>query len=205
MTMKLHYSPASPYVRKVLVCAEECGVRSRIELVTTAVAPHAPNTDYGRIAPLMKLPVLERDDGSVLFDSVVICEYLDEISKGPRMFPPNGEARWRALRLHALGDGILDAALLARFETALRPAELRWDAWLQGQMAKVEMSLDYLERSIGDLEGEPDIGRVAVGCALGYLDFRFSSMPWRDKRPRLAAWFKTIGKRPSFEQTLPHA
>ena len=202
--MKLYYSSASPYVRKVLVCAHECGLSDQIELVPTKVVPSEPNRDYARVAPLMKVPSLERDDGSVLFDSAVICEYLDSKSKGPRLFPAPGDARWQALRLHALADGILDAAVLCRYENVVRPAELRWKAWIDGQLLKVDQALDFLEHNAGELEGL-HIGAVGVGCALGYLDFRYADRNWRGGRPKLAAWWETASRRPSFEKTVPHA
>ena len=202
--MKLYYSSASPYVRKVLVCAHECGLSNQIELVPTKVVPSEPNRDYARVAPLMKVPSLERDDGSVLFDSAVICEYLDSRSKGPRLFPAPGDARWRALRLHALADGILDAAVLCRYENVVRPAELRWKAWIDGQLLKVDQALDFLEHNAGELEGL-HIGAVGVGCALGYLDFRYADRNWRGGRPKLAAWWESASRRPSFEKTVPRA
>lgn len=202
--MKLYYSPASPFVRKVLVCAHEAGLADRIDLVPTKVVPSEPNRDYARVTPLMKLPSLERDDGFVLFDSVVICEYLDSLSKGVRLFPPEGDSRWQALRQHALADGLLDAAVLCRYETAVRPAELQWRAWIDGQLAKVDQSLDFLERGADELHGIT-IGTIAVGCALGYLDFRYADRRWRERHPRLAAWFETLSRRPSFEKTVPHA
>ncbi len=202
--MKLYYSAASPFVRKVLVCAHECGVADRIELAPTKVLPSEPNREYARVTPLMKLPALECDDGLTLFDSIVICEYLDSLSRGARLFPPEGDARWRALRLHALADGILDAAVLSRYENNVRPAELRWKTWTDGQLLKVDQALDFLERNVRDLEGIT-IGTVSVGCALGYLDFRYADRKWREGRPRLAAWFEGIAKRPSFEKTVPHA
>ncbi|HSN19120.1 MAG TPA: glutathione S-transferase [Usitatibacter sp.] len=200
--MKLYYSATSPFVRKVLVCAHERGLAGGLELVTTKVVPSEPNRDYARVTPLMKVPALVRDDGMVLFDSVVICEYLDSMSKGPRLFPAEGDARWRALRLHAAADGILEAAVLARYENFVRPAELRWKAWTDGQLLKVDQALDFLEQNHPDLEGVT-IGTIAVGCALGYLDFRYADRDWRKGRPKLAAWFETISKRPSFEKTVP--
>lgn len=201
--MKLHYSSASPYVRKVNVCAEELGLASRIEIVPTKVLPSEPNRDYGKVAPLMKVPSLELDNGDVLFDSIVICEYLDSLG-GSKLFPAAGEARWKALRLHALADGILDASILARYENFLRPAELRWSAWTDGQLAKVDQGLDFLERSAGELQGV-NIGTISVGCALGYLDFRYADRNWRGAHPRLAAWFEEISKRDSFKKTVPKA
>jgi glutathione S-transferase len=202
--MKLYYSPASPFVRKVLVCAYEHGLDGRIEQVPTKVLPTEPNRDYAKVTPLMKLPSLETDDGTVLFDSVVICEYLDSLSKGARFFPKEGAARWRALRLHALADGILEAAVLTRYETAVRPAELRWDTWIQGQLLKVDQALDVLEKDAAQLDGL-DIGTIATACALGYLDFRYAERKWRDKRPQLARWHESIARRPSFEKTVPKA
>jgi glutathione S-transferase len=190
-------------VRKVNVCAEELGLASRIENVPTKVLPSEPNRDYGKVAPLMKVPSLELDDGSVLYDSVVICEYLDHLAGG-KLFPAAGPARWNALRLHSLANGILDAAILARYEGFLRPAELRWDAWTQGQLTKVDQGLDALEKSAGDLRGI-DIGTIAVGCALGYLDFRFADRGWRGTHPKLTAWFDEVSKRESFRKTVPKA
>ena len=201
--MKLHWSSASPYVRKVNVCAEELGLASRIENVPTKVLPSEPNRDYGKVAPLMKVPSLELDDGTVLYDSIVICEYLDSIA-GNKLFPAAGPARWKALRLHALANGILDAAVLARYEGFLRPEPLRWDAWSQGQLSKVDQGLEFLERNVADLKGI-DIGTIAVGCALGYIDFRFADRGWRQKHPKLAAWFDEMSKRDSFRKTVPKA
>ena len=202
--MKLAYSSASPYVRKVNICAEELGLASRIENVPTKVLPSEPNRDYARSAPLMKVPSLTLDDGTVLFDSVVICEYLDSLAGGNKLFPPPGNARWKALRTHALANGILDAAILTRYETFLRPEAMRWDAWTQGQLLKVDQGLEELERAAGELKGL-DIGSITVGCTLGYLDFRFGDRNWRGKHPRLAAWFEEISKRDSFKKTVPKA
>jgi len=200
--MKLYYSATSPFVRKALVCAHECGLASGLELVATKVVPTEPNREYGQVAPLIKVPALVRDDGMVLFDSIVICEYLDSKSKGARLFPPEGDARWKALRLHAAADGILEAAVLARYENFVRPEPLRWKAWTDGQLLKVDQALDFLEKNRADLEGIT-IGTVAVGCALGYLDFRYADRDWRGKHPKLGAWFAEIAKRPSFQATMP--
>jgi glutathione S-transferase len=199
--MKLYYSATSPYVRKVMVCAHELGLAGRLELLPTKVVPSEPNRDYARVAPLIKVPALERDDGSPLFDSIVICEYLDALG-GDKLFPAKGEPRWRALRLNALADGMLDAAVLNRYENFVRPDGLRWSAWSEGQMTKVDQALAFLEKNVGDLEGVT-IGTIAVGCALGYLDFRYADRRWPDKHPKLAAWWQKASKRPSFEKTLP--
>ncbi|HZZ93958.1 MAG TPA: glutathione S-transferase [Usitatibacter sp.] len=200
--MKLHYSAASPFVRKVLVCAHELGLAGQIELVTTKVVPSEPNRDYARVAPLMKVPALQTDDGLALFDSVVICEYLDDRAGGGKLFPARGEARWRALRLHAAANGILDAAVLNRYETFLRPEALRWKAWSEGQLLKVDQSLDFLEQNAGEL-AHVDIGSIGAGCALGYLDFRYADRDWRAAHPQLASWWEKAAKRPAFEKTVP--
>jgi glutathione S-transferase len=200
--MKLYFAAASPYVRKVSITAIECGLADRITRVTTAVAPHTPNLDLEPRNPLVKVPALELDDGRVLYDSLVICEYLNALGKGS-LFPAEGDARWDALRRHALADGILDAALLARYENVLRPEALRWPEWYEGQMRKVANALDAAERDAATLPGTFDIGQVTLACALGYLDFRYPTLPWRDGRPALAAWFLAAAKRPSVAQTMP--
>ena len=200
--MKLHFAPASPYVRKVMITAIEGGLRDRIETAVTIVAPHAPEHAYAASNPLLKVPALVRDDGSTLYDSLVICEYLDTLAGG-RLFPREGEPRWQALRRQALADGIMDAALLVRYETVARPEALRWPEWIAGQYAKVDHGLDAAESEVSTLPPGLDIGQVALACALGYLDFRFAARPWRDTRPQLAAWFAAISARPSLAQTMP--
>ena len=199
--MKLRYSPTSPYVRKVTVLAIESGLDGRIERVPTDTAD--PTDDLPRVNPLGKVPALITDNGKALYDSPVICEYLDSLHGGAKVFPPSGEARWLALRLQAEGDGILDAALLAMIETKRRPQELRWDGWVQRQMDKIARSLDSLEKEAAVLEGPLTIGNITVGCALGYLDLRFADLGWRKTRPTLAAWFEKISQRPSFQATVP--
>jgi len=198
--MKLYYSATSPYVRKVVVCAHELGLADRIELLPTKVVPTEPNRDYANVAPLIKVPALERDDGTALFDSIVICEYLDSLA-GDKLFP-KGEARWKALRLNALADGILDAAVLTRYENFVRPENLRWKVWSEGQLLKVDQALDFLEKNAGDLDGL-SVGSIAVGCALGYLDFRYADRGWPQKHPKLAAWWEKMSARPSFDKTVP--
>ena len=199
--MKLRYSPASPYVRKVMIVAIEGGIADRIEKIPTAVAPVKPNDELKAENPLVKVPSLTIDSGEVLFDSPVICEYLDSLHNASKMFPAHGPARWTALRRQAVGDGILDAAILNRYELTLRPKELQWDQWSDGQMRKVRGALDALEGE--KLDGPFDIGTLTVACALGYLDFRYADEGWRKTRPRLAAWYAEIARRPSVQQTVP--
>src|SRR5207237_10697175 len=133
--MKLRHAAASPFVRKVMVVAHEHGLLDRIELVPTAVSPVQANDSLAADNPLMKVPSLTTDDGQVLFDSPVICEYLDGLASGRKFFPPSGPARWTALRQQALGDGVLDALVLCRYETT-RPDDKRWNGWTDGQMKK---------------------------------------------------------------------
>lgn len=199
--MKLYHSPASPFVRKVRALAIETGIADRIELAATAVTPTSPDADVCADNPLGKLPTLVTDDGVGLYDSRVICEYLDGQHGGTPMFPADGDARWTALRRQALADGILDAAVNTRYETFLRPEGHRWPEWVEGQMGKVRRGLDVLEAE--GLDGTVDIGTIAVGCALGYLDFRFPDEGWRDTRPNLAAWYGTFAERPSMSGTVP--
>jgi glutathione S-transferase len=202
--MKLRYSPASPYVRKCLVLAHEAGLAGRIETVPTVTAD--PASGLAKDNPLGKIPALTVKDGHVIFDSPVICEFLDGLHRGPKLFPARGKARWTALRRQALADGILDASLLRRYES-MRPAEERSATWDEKQKSVVTRALDALEREVKDL-GKPaarrtTIGHIAIGCALGYLDFRFAADNWRNGRPNLARWYEGYAKRPSMAATVP--
>jgi len=199
--MKLFYAPPSPYVRKCLVVAHELGLRERIELVPAAA--HPVNRDQGVVAhnPLGKIPTLIGDDGTVLYDSRVICEYLNREADG-NLFP-GGAAHWNAMVEQALADGILDAAVLARYENALRPEALRWTDWTSGQLEKVSSGLAEIERRVTIFDDRVDIGTIAVGCALGYLDFRFASLGWRGQCPNASRWFERFGARASMVATRP--
>jgi glutathione S-transferase len=199
--MQLFFAGASPFVRKVMVVAHEAGLVSQIETLATALSPVAPNETLRAKNPIGKVPALITDDGAVLYDSRVICEYLDSLHHGRKLFPPGGEARWDALRRQALGDGILDAAVITRYETVLRPPEKQWTEWREGQFFKIRTALDSLEA--GPPETEFDIGAITIACALGYLDFRYPAEEWRRTRPGLAAWFAEISARPSLQATKP--
>jgi glutathione S-transferase len=197
--VKLFYSPTSPYVRKVMAAAIHRGLAGRIEKVTTN--PHQSPPELLAANPLSKVPCLVTDDGFALFDSPVICEYLDSLGEAPPLFPaPNSAHRWHALRMQALADGILDAAVLRRMEKG-RPREAARDAVMERQRQAIERGLAFLER---DLPGKVlDIGGVAVACALGYLDFRFADEPWRASCPKLAAWYAEVSALPAFAETAP--
>jgi glutathione S-transferase len=199
--MKLRHNSASPFVRKVMVCAHELGLADKIELLNTAVSPVEANATLAGENPLMKIPALVTDDGEVLFDSPVICEYLDSLAGGGKLFPA-GKARWTALRQQALGDGILDALILCRYEIAARPEEKRFAGWTDGQLKKAHQGLAVLEQE--DLSGRT-IGTITAGCTLGYLDFRFPNDGWRTRHPGLAEWYKAVEALPSMQATRPPA
>lgn len=202
MHMQLIYAAASPFARKVRVLAAETGLLDRIELLDTAVLPTTLNERVNALNPLGKIPVLLTDDDQVLYDSRVICEYLDTLHAGAKLLP-SGAARWQVLRLAALADGLMDAALLARYERGVRPAELQWAAWLDGQLGKVQRSLAELERQVERLQGPLDQAQIGVACALGYLDFRFADLDWRAAHPGLAAFQQTFAQRASMLASAP--
>jgi glutathione S-transferase len=196
--MRLRFSPTSPYVRKVVVSAIEIGLDKHIERVPTD--SNDPKSGLGAENPLGKVPSLTLDDGSVLYDSPVICEYLDSLHAGPKLFPASGPARWTALRRQALGDGISDAALLSRME-ALRPPAEQSASFIVQQKGKIASSLDAIESEADRFGENVDIGAIAIGCALGYLDLRFAADAWRNGRPTLAGWFERFAERPSMQAT----
>ncbi|HEX2112967.1 MAG TPA: glutathione S-transferase [Alphaproteobacteria bacterium] len=202
--MKLYYSGASPYVRKVMVTAIEAGVDKKVEQVPTAVMPTQPNKDLAKDNPLMKLPTLVTDDGVALFDSYVICEYLDSLNKGAKLIP-TGPERWKVQTLHAVASGITDAGILCRYEEVIRKPEQRNNEWVQGQLAKVNNGLDELERRAKELEGPINLGQIAAACAIGWLEFRKPAGDIRKGRPKLFAWYDSFVKRPSLQATLPKA
>ncbi len=199
--MKLRYSATSPYVRKVLMVAAACGIADRVRRDPTD--PWAADTTLGHDNPLGKVPALVLDDGSTLYDSPVICEYLDWAAGGGRAIPAPGPARWAALRRQALGDGICDAAILRRLEQTQRPAERRSDTWDARQKGHVTRALNALEAEAGMLGDGLDVGTISILVALGYLDFRFAAEDWRQGRPNLTAWFARAAAHPSFVETAP--
>jgi glutathione S-transferase len=203
--MKLFFNTASPFVRKVRVFARETGLDGKIEEIVTMVSPVQQNARLTDANPLAKIPALVLDDATTLFDSPVICEYLDSLHSGRKLFPATGPGRWTALRLQATGDGILDAGILCRYELAVRPKEFQWAGWIAGQKMKWHGGLDWLEREAGTLDGEPTIGNITVGCALGWLDFRYGDDNWRNDRPKLARWYGKFSARPSMQATVPSA
>jgi len=199
--MKLHWSPRSPFVRKVMIVAHERGLIDRITCVRTVAATAKPHADLMKDNPLSKIPTLVLDDGTMLYDSPVICEYLDNLDGTPKLLPHAGKARWTALRRQALGDGFLDMMVLARDE---RMRANPSDQHMASTAARKAVILDSLEGEAEDLTGTPfGVGHIAIGCALSYLDFRFGNEDWRKGRLHIANWHAAFSARPSVRATLP--
>lgn len=198
--MRLYHHVLSPYVRKVMVSAIEMGVDDRIERIEVSVGNVAETV--GADNPLGTIPTLVLDDGTPLYDSRAICEYLDTLHGGLPLFPPNSPDRWRALRYHSLGDGILDLAVAARNENT-RAAGEKSEAAIEKRLTAIRRALDALEEKIEELEGPLTIGTIAVGVALGYLDFRFEGEFRQHARAGLMGWFERFNDRPAMRATAP--
>ena len=196
--MKLAYSPNSPYVRKCVVLAIQRGIDKQMKLWTVGTTDPA----LLKVNPLSKVPTLVLDDGTALYDSPVICEYLDSIGDGPKMFPATGPARWKALRQEALGDGILDATQPRRREIALPQDEGR-QTYIALQQGKVKAALAVLEAEADSLGMLTNIGEITIACALGYMDFRYPNEPWRPGHPKLEAWYAKVSVMPAMTRTVP--
>lgn len=200
--MQLAYSPTSPYVRKVMVLLHETKQLDDVSLQEQSGTPLAPAKGLLPQNPLGKVPALERPDGPTLYDSRVICAYLDDRAGG-KLYG-FGARHWDTLTLEATADGILDAALLMVYETRLRPENMRMDAWVDGQWDKIARACAALNtRWMSHLSGPLDMGQIAVGCALGYVDFRLDARGWRKGNDALAAWYEKFDSRPSMQATPP--
>ena len=201
--MKLYWSSRSPYARKVMAFAHEAGLADRIETARTLVSMTAPNRELMRVNPLAKIPTLITNDGMVLYDSSVICEYLDSLHAGEKLFPADPGRRWPALRWQALGNNMLDNLVPWRNER-LRPQAQQspetiaaFDLKIRNAVASLDTDADALARTaVG-------IGHVVIAVALGYIDFRFSDLAWRQGGHRIAAWHETFAQRSSMQATLP--
>ena len=199
--MKLHWSPRSPYVRKVMIVACEIGLDERFEKVRSVAIRTRINPDIVRDSPVGRIPVLVLDDGTVISGSYAICDYLDSLHDGARMIPPAGAARWRELELHGIADGLLDT-LIAWWGEFLKPEGQRWQALCETCATKTNACLDWLERRSESFEREAlGIGQITAGVALDYLDFRFADLDWRAGRPTLAAWHEDFRRRASSKAT----
>ncbi len=200
--MKLYYSPTSPYVRKVMVLLHETEQLEDVELLQSQTAPTNPAAGLVAKNPLMKVPALERPEGATLYDSRVICAFLDDRAGG-KLYP-SGARRWETLTLEATGDGILDAALALTYEGRLRPEDKRWDDWAEAQWSKIAAACAALNtRWMSHLNGSLDMGQIAVACALGYVDFRHDARGWRTGCDALADWYAEFLQRDSMQATIP--
>ena len=201
--MTLHWSPRSPYVRKVMISAHEMGLSKQLNCVRTVVGGTTPHLELMQENPLGKIPTLVLQDGTIFYDSPVVCEYLDSLHNGPKLFPAAGPERFTALRRQALGSGMIDMGLLLLGERA-RPEERRSQPHMDLWTLKLQTSVVALEKEADEIAATPfTIGHVAIGVALGYLDFRFDVLRWRDGKPSLAKWFETFQNRPSVKANLP--
>jgi glutathione S-transferase len=199
--MKLHWSPRSPFVRKVMVVAHELGLADRITCVRTVAAMTKPHAELLQDNPLSKIPTLVLDGGTANYDSPVICEYLDTLHSKAKLFPANAKDRITALRRQALGDGFLDLLILSRDEQLRKQPS---DAHLASQAVRRKAVLGSLDNEAAALEASAfDIGHVAIGCSLSYLDFRFADEDWRKDHPRIARWHAAFAARPSVRATEP--
>lgn len=203
-TMTLFHSPLSPFVRKVMVVLHETGQQDRVALQGVNISPVAGDDQLNLGNPVGKIPALRLEDGTVLHDSRVICEYLDHQHVGNPLMPREGAARWRRLTLASQADAIMDAAVSSRYESFLRPEDKRWDGWLEAQTAKINRGLADFEREhLAELSSVFDIVAIGLACALGYLDLRQPAFGWRERQPGLAAWYAELCERPSMVATAP--
>jgi len=205
--MKLFYSPASPFARKVRAAAIELGLSERMGLEIIDTAPGKPNRPYAQAHnPLRKIPALLCDDGTTIYDSTVICEYLDGLAGVGRIVPrPDAPHRWRVLTNHALAQGMCEASILIRYEMAVRPEERRWQVWIEDQWDRIDAGLEWFSHNSADLADPINIAHLALGSLLGYIDFRMPERPWRARFPLVKDWYERLERRPSFQQTRPVA
>ncbi|TRX75132.1 glutathione S-transferase [Pseudomonas mangiferae] len=204
MSLTLFHSPYSPFVRKVRVLLHETHQQERVTLQPVQLTPVEPSDDLNQHNPAGKIPALRLEDGSVLHDSRVILDYLDQQHTGEPLIPREGPARWRALTLASLADAVMDASVLLRYEQFLRPEDKRWDGWQNAQLEKIDRGLGYLERDgVDELASRFDVAAIGAACALGYLDLRHPDYAWRPRFPRLAHWYAQASQRPSMVDSAP--
>jgi glutathione S-transferase len=202
--MKLYFTPTSPFVRKVMVVAHEVGLAGRLTTTFLRPTPTRADAELSRDNPLSKIPVLVTDDGLSLYDSAVICEYLDSLHPGRKIIPAPGPDRWRALRGQALADGILEASVLVFYERTMRPEEKHWAPWIDGQAEKARQGLDALEKDAASFGDEVDLGQICAAVTFGWLEYRNVHGNIRQGRPTLSAWYNRFRTRDSMVATEPH-
>lgn len=202
--MKLYYGTTSPYVRKVVIAAIECGLNDRIE--REEIFPWDAKTDYGGVNPIGKVPALVTDEGQLLYDSPVIVEYLDSLHDGVKLIPPTGSERFEILRIAALADGMMDAVILLNSELERRPKELHWEFWDNRMRKIVARSLDALDVDASTFDpARADVAQISAACGVGWIEFRKTmfGIDWRDGRPTLSRWFDAFSKRRSMLKSMP--
>ncbi|MGB1257247.1 MAG: glutathione S-transferase N-terminal domain-containing protein [Thiolinea sp.] len=201
--MKLYYAAPSPFARKARVCIIELSLQEQVELVAVdGLSPVANHAELNTHNPLGMIPALELDNGENLYDSPVICEYLNQLGEGA-LYPADIKPRFQALQLHALADGIMELSVALRYELAMRPEDKQWSTWIEHQNEKINRGLDRLEQQCAGFKIEPTIGELTAACALGYRDFRFAESDWRLGRPALVEWYEGIMQRESLAETVP--
>jgi glutathione S-transferase len=202
--MKLIFSQSSPFVRKVRIAAIELGLIDKIEFAPITVAPGQPNDQYMHdVNPLKKIPALILDNGDVIIDSYVIVEYLDELAGGGKLIPASGPTRWKVKSDHHLLQGMLDSMLLCRYEKAVRPQGLQWQAWSDDHWNRTWQGMARFDNQAEVLSRPLDIVQIALVCVLGYADFRFADCGWRKAYPNLDAFHEKMLARPSVKISLP--
>ncbi len=202
--MKLHHNPASPFVRIVRMTAHELGIADDIELVHTGTfLPIAEHDAVAKDNPLGKIPTLITDHGHALYDSRVICEYLVHHAGDKTLLPDEPVSRFRILTLESLAIGVADAGVSLRYETFLRPQDLRWSDWIERQTSRINAALDALESDHADSLGEINLGTISTAAVLGYLDFRWPDWGWREGRSKTSAFYDGFAQRPSMILTMP--
>ena len=203
--MKLTFSAASPFARKVRIAAIELGLIDKIEFVPTTVAPATANDEYSKITPLKKLPVLILDDGSVILNSYVIVEYLDELAGGGKLIPASGPDRWKVKSDHSMLQGMLDSMLLCRYERMVRPQGLQWQGWSDDHWNRAWVGMARFNSKPEVLSRPLDIVQISLACVLGYADFRYADCGWRKAYPNLAAFNERMLTRQSVKISVPPA
>src|ERR1700730_15443564 len=201
--MKLTFSPASPFARKVRIAAIELGLIDKIEFAPTTVVPGQPNADYSNMIPLKTLPALILDNGDVIVDSYVIVEYFDELAGGGKLIQASGPTRWKVKSDHSLLQGMLDSMLLCRYEKMVRPQGLQWQAWSDDHWNRAWSGMAHFEKQPDTLSRPLDISQIALACVLGYADFRFADCGWRKAYPKLDAFHERMLTRPSVKISVP--
>ena len=201
--MKLTFSPASPFARKVRIAAIELGLIDKIEFMPATVVPGQANAEYEKISPLKKLPVLILDNGEVILDSYVIVEYLDELAGGGKLIPASGALKWKVKTEHALLQGMLDSKLLCRYENITRPEALRWKTWSDDHWNRAWNGMARFANDAAMLSRPLDIAQIGLTCVLGYADFRFPDCGWRKAYPKLDVFHQKMLERPSVKISEP--